>query len=86
MIDAHTAEPNGKSIFRFFYFSSYDWLYLEFYSDTSDSSSVSPTKNKIPFKVVKFTGEVRNVLKQMFYTNVFMFNNKSIMFLFIMFF
>ena len=33
-----------------FYFSSYDWLYLQFYGDTSDFSSVSPTKKKTSFK------------------------------------
>ena len=31
----------------FDFFSSYDWSYLQFYSDTSDFSSVSPIKKKI---------------------------------------
>ena len=30
-----------------FYFASYDWLYLQFYSDTSDFLSVTDQKKNI---------------------------------------
>ena len=54
-----------KNKFSYFYFSSYNWLYLQFYGDTSDFSSVSPTKKKDRSKVVKLTGQVWNEQQRM---------------------
>ena len=44
MKDPHCNEPNVKSIFRFLFFSSYGWLYLQFASMSSQFSSVSSTQ------------------------------------------
>ena len=53
MIDAHSAESNEKSIFRFL-FLSYGWLYLQFAGNTPGFSIASPIKDKNSFK----TGQI----------------------------
>ena len=45
IIDAHRAESNAKSIFRFILFFSYIWLYLKFSGDTGIFKFHQP-KNK----------------------------------------
>ena len=64
MKDAHSAELNEKSIFRFLFFEL--WLIVfTIYGDTPGFSSVSPTEQKNLSKLVKFTGKMRNELKKM---------------------
>ena len=63
MIDADTAESNGKSIFQVLFFES--WLIVfTILRDTLGFPSVSPTE-KNRSKVVKFTAEMQNALKRM---------------------
>ena len=58
MIDAHSAESNGKSIFLFLFFE----LWLIVYTIYGDTPSLAPTKKK----VVKFTGKIHFALKMIF--------------------
>ena len=60
MIDAHSAERNEKSIFRFL-FMSCGWLYLQFTGDAPGYSSVLPSKKK----VVKCKEKMHNELKRL---------------------
>ena len=63
MEDAHSAESNGKSIFRFLCFQLWLLVFI-IYSNTPRFSGESPTK-KNRSKGVKFTGKMRNELKIM---------------------
>ena len=64
MKDAHCAEKNETSIFRFLFFEL--WLIIyNFWWHTSISKCVTDRKYKFPSKVVKLTWKMRNVLKRM---------------------
>ena len=65
MIDAHSAESNGKSIFRFLFFEVMTVRIYNFTLTHRTFQCVTELKQKDRLKVVKFTGKVRNMLKQM---------------------
>ena len=65
MIDAHSAESNEKSIFRFLFFSSYGWWYLKFTGDTPGLFKWVSNQKKSRSKMVKLTEKMSNELKRL---------------------
>ena len=65
MKNPESAEQKKKHVsdFSYFYFLSYGWLYLQITVTNLDFQVYSRQKKRS--KIVKFTGRMRNELKQM---------------------